>query len=463
MHDHFLTWLFPRLASQGRCPRLRNRFLLVLAVFAGVTSALYAQGPPAAVPVEVARVIRDDVSSSGDYVATVVPTRRTIVGTAVDGRVESFLLDPDLKVPDANLKVTRVVKNQILAQLKTDTVESELEAARAELALRRAELEELENGSRPEEIATAKAQLERWQASRDYTKSRLRRLQTLFDSNSSVSLDKLEETRSEATQAEQAFHEAQSQYDLAVSGPRAEVIAQAKARVTAQEHTVERMEGIVRKYSVRSPFDGYVVAEYTEVGAWVKSGDPVAEVVQLRPIEVEANVPEKYIPDIRVQDAAKITLNAMPGREFQGTVERIIPQADVRSRTFPIRVRMPDSLDPEKERIFAGMLGHVSLTTEDSENALLVPKDALVLGGQQPRVMVVQADSQDGAAVPTGNDSSQESATGVVHAVGVTLGVTRGSLIQIRGEINPGDRVVTRGNERLREGQLVTWKEPSSK
>ena len=337
----------PRLTPSWRIGSDAVQFIVALLTVG--PAAVHGQGPPPTVPVEVTRVIRDDVSSSGQYVATVVPTRRSVVGAAVDGRVESFLFDD--KQPEH--KITRVVRDQLLAQLKTDTIERELDAARAELALRRAELEELKNGSRPEEIATAKAQLEGGQARREYTKARLQRLQSLFDNNSSVSLDQFESARSDATQAEQSFHEAQAKYDLIVAGPRPEVILQAQAKMEAQQFTVERMEGIVRKYSVRAPFDGYVVAEFTEVGAWVRSGDPVAEVIQLKPIEVEANLPERYIPDIRVGAAAKVVLTAMPGREYVGVIERVIPQADVRSRTFPIRVRFPDSLDPEKERILA--------------------------------------------------------------------------------------------------------------
>ena len=109
--------------------------------------------------------------------------------------------------------------------------------------------------------------------------------------------------------------------------------------------------------------------------------------------------------------------------------------------------------------ILAGMLGHVSLVTEGSEAALLLPKDALVLGGPQPRVMVIDAKPGDGKATP----ATDGMLTGQARSVAVTLGVTRGSLIQVQGDIHPDDRVVTRGNERLRDGQWVTWKELSGK
>jgi RND family efflux transporter MFP subunit len=394
--------------------------------------------------VEVVAVERDDILSASQFVATVVPTRRSVVGAAVDGRVETFLLDAE----DSERKLTRVSKDQVLAQLKTDTVEHELGAARAELLLRQEQLAELRNGARPEEITTARAQLFRAQAALKYASSRHKRLESLFEANSGVSLDQLEESLSSVSQAEQSCAEAQAKYDLIVAGPRVEQIAQAEARVQNQEQTVQLLEEMLRKYTLRAPFDGYVVNEFTEVGAWVMRGDPVAEVIQLVPMEVEASLPEKYIPDVKVGEPAEIRLTVMPDQPLPGRVERIIPQADVRSRTFPIRVRLDESIRPETHRIMAGMLGHVVLSLQDSQAVKLVPKDALVLNGGEQSVVVVDA-----------VDPSQGiDAKGVARVVPVELGVTRQSSIQIRGDVRVGDLVVTRGNERLRSGQYLVWK-----
>ena len=69
---------------------------------------------------------------------------------------------------------------------------------------------------------------------------------------------------------------------LAVAGPRKEQIAQAHAQVAIQDATVERLKDQLTKHTIISRFDGYVTAEHTEVGQWVKQGDPVADVVGAR-------------------------------------------------------------------------------------------------------------------------------------------------------------------------------------
>jgi RND family efflux transporter MFP subunit len=395
--------------------------------------------------VEVGQVERDDVAATSQFVATVVPTRRSIVGAAVDGRVESYLFDEDH--PDR--KLTHVTAGQELAQLKTDTIEHELGAAQAQLALNQQQLAELRNGSRPEEVAAAQAQLRRAEAARQYATARYNRLEKLFEANSSISLDELEGARAQVAQAEQTCVEALAKYDLAVAGPREEQIAQAEARVKSQQETVQLLEAMLRKYTVRAPFDGYVVAEFTELGAWLSAGDPVAEVIQLVPMEVEAALPEKHIPDVDIGDAAEVRLTVLPGQVLTGRVQRIIPQADVRSRTFPIRIRLDDEVRPETHHVMAGMLGHVMLSLHSADSVTLVPKDALVLNGDQRSVVVVER-----LARPTA-----KGALGVARLVPVELGISRGSTIQIRGDVRVGDLVVTRGNERLEPNQPLVWKE----
>lgn len=90
------------------------------------------------------------------------------------------------------------------------------------------------------------------------------------------------------------------------------------------------------------------------------------------------------------------------------------------------------------------MLARVTLAIGPPTQALLVPKDSLVLGGPRPTLMVVTA--------------NPETKSETVRPVPVQLGVTDGSLIQVAGEISAADRVVVIGNERVRPGQPIAAK-----
>ena len=407
------------------------KFLLaVTGLSLALSPPAHAQRGPA--PVAVSEVIQGQVDAAGRFIGTVMPLRKSIVGSAVDGRV---LLYP---VNEGD----RVKKGQPLAQLRTKTLKIELAGAEAEMQLRKQELAELENGTRPGELAQSRARLYAAQALMKYHQARFKRFETLFRKGQTISEEDLDEARSRSVGTEQVVQELEKALALAEEGPRKERIAQAAARLLAQQEQVHYIQDRIAKYTIRAPFDGYIITEYTEVGEWITTGDPVAQVIDLDPVEIRTHVPEQYIGRLRSGMTAVVTLDAMPGQVFSGEVTHIVPQADVRSRTFPVKVQVANPRRGEDHLLKAGMLARVTLAVGQPRQALLVPKDALVLGGPQIAVYVLDA-------------SPKKSGQGKVRPVPVQIGISRGNLIQVTGPLKKGQQVVVRGNERLRPGQLV--------
>ncbi len=400
----------------------------------GLLSA--AAGSPAvaqeAVGVVLAPVRGQTVTSTGDFVGTVMPVRRSIIGSAVDGRVIAYNVDAGQAVKT----------DDTLAQLLTGTIDIELAGARAEERLRAAELAELENGSRPEEIAQAEARLAAAQAREVYTRSRLERTQQLARSSGAISEEELDLARSQFLSAEQERIEATESLALLRMGPRQEQIEQAKARLAIQAEAVALLEDRKSKYRLRSPFDGYVVREYTEEGAWIQQGDPVAEVIDIDPVEIEVYVPEGSVRFLQPGMAVTIRLDAIPDREFEGTLSQIIPEADMRARTFPVKLRVPNQPEDPRYLLRPGMLARATLPTSEAAVGLLVPKDAVVFGGPSPVVWKDQG--------------------GVAQPVPVEVGAASGGSLVVRGNLEAGDQVVIRGNERLRPGQAIRSTAPAS-
>jgi RND family efflux transporter MFP subunit len=248
--------------------------------------------------------------------------------------------------------------------------------------------------------------------------------------------------RAMAAEAEGARLEARAAHELAVAGPRAETIAQAEAEVAVQRAVAERLRDQVQKHTVIARFAGYVVAEHTEEGAWVSRGGPVAEVVALDEVEVIAQVVEGDVPFIVPGQEVEVEVTALPGESFRGEVVVTVPQADSRSRTFPVKVRVKNRVRDGGPLLKPGMLARVTLPVGAQQTATLAPKDAVVLGGRSPVVFVVDSSGDVGSE-------------GKARAVPVELGAASGSLIQVSGELRPGERVVVEGNERLRPDQPV--------
>jgi multidrug efflux pump subunit AcrA (membrane-fusion protein) len=384
--------------------------------------------PRGPVNVAVSQVVEQQVASGKTFVATVMPLRKSTVGSAVDGRVLEFMVNEG----------DRVSRDQPLCQVRTKTYDIELQAAKAELASRQQALAELKNGTRKEEIAQAKAHMLGAQAQVEYTKARADRIAQLFN-RKALSQEEYDSAISAATKAQQDFLEAQAAYEMAVAGPRVEQIAKAEAQVQFQQEEVHRLEDIIERHRVLAPFDGYIVKEHTEVGQWVKAGDPIVDIVELDKVDVEALVLEDYIQQVRLGSTARVEIGALPGETFSGEVAVILTQADLRSRTFPVRVRVKNRLDGDTPVLKSGMFARVTLAVGQPELALLVPKDAVVLGGPQPVVYVVQGSAASAKAQP----------------VPVQLGIAAGGLIQVTGALKAGQSVVVEGNERLMPGQSI--------
>ena len=386
--------------------------------------------PPA--PVVVAEVIQKDFAAGKDFVGTVEPRYQASVGTAVAGRVTDVMVEEG----DA------VKEGQGLVQLLTDTIELELASARAELELRKQEMLELKNGARREELAQAKAAVLSAQALMKYQQRRRDRLQDLA-SERAVSREEVDEADSAATAAEQRLKESIANLDLVMAGPREEKIAQAAARVDMQQAVVDRLEDQIKKHTIISRFDGYVTKKLVERGQWVQQGDPAIEVVALDEVDVVVPLSEEFVSFVKIGDIVPVFVASAPNEILEGAVVSVTPQADPRARTFPVKVRVANKTLRNGLALRAGMLARVSLPTSHEQPCLLVPKDAVVLGGPSPVVYVVRVSKR-----------GDEETTQVAPA-SVELGLAHGDLIEVRGAVKPGDRVVVKGNERLRPGQPV--------
>ncbi|MDG1893896.1 MAG: efflux RND transporter periplasmic adaptor subunit [Fuerstiella sp.] len=378
------------------------------------------------------RVVEREVNVGHRVVGTVMPIRSSTVGTAVDGRVLEFLVN----VGDA------VRDRQPLARLRTGTLEIELKAAQVELTLRQEELRELENGSRPEEVSEAQARMRAAQAIRQNESSNLRRLEQLVQ-RQAVNPTDLDDARARAESTGQILISLQAALSRIESGPRAEQIAQATARVALQEAQVELIEDRILKYTIYSPFDGFVTAEHTEVGEWISNADPIVDVIALDRVEILCNVPAEQAVRLQRGRDVRIEFQELPGEVFTGRIDQVVPIADRRTRTFPVNIRLQNRINDGRPLLLAGMLASAVLPTGDRSVMPLVPKDALVLNGSRRYVFVVEPIS-----------GTKGSAT--VRSVPVTLGVSDAELVQVDGALKAGDVVVVRGNERLKPGQEVS-------
>ena len=194
---------------------------------------------------------------------------------------------------------------------------------------------------------------------------------------------------------------------------------------------IERIGDDIERCTIHAPFNGVVTDKHTELGQWLAVGDPVVELMAVDDLRVLVQVPERYYRGLRVGSRVSVEFEAIGGRRTVGTVTAIIPRADPQARTFPVKLKFPN---PGK--VAAGMLAQVSFAGGDPYRATIVPKDAVVSQNPHQVIYIINDD-------------------GTVEPIRVRTGAGTGSWIEVSGSVRPGQRVVTRGNERLMPGQAV--------
>ena len=427
-----VSWLFKRLAFG--CVSL-----------ASLLSGERAEAQARAAPVIVAPVIKKQAASGQTFVGTVMPLKKSAVGAAVDGRVTEFPINEG----------DRVTKGQPLAKLLTETISLQIVAAQAELKFREEELRELANGWRKEEVEQAAAKMEAARSRREYAGQRLKRTLALFEKGQVGTREQMEEDSSAAVFAEQSYEAERLGHELMKQGPRPERIEQSKARVAEQTALVQQLQDQLKKHTMIAPFDGYIVAERTEIGEWVTKGQVVAEVIYLDEIDIEAHVLDTHIEHVRVGTTVRVEVPALKSSIFVGEVAIITPQADTKSRTFPVKVRVKNVIRDDGPLLKAGMLARVTLPTGELRDSLLVPKDAIVLGGATPVVAsVVALDDKELAALDPKAPGPKP--TSKVKFVPVELGIADGAWIAVTGQLAADQQVVIVGNERVMPGQMLS-------
>ncbi len=245
------------------------------------------------------------------------------------------------------------------------------------------------------------AEVIRAQARLRYLESEERRYVKLADSNLAAAT-KLEETRSDRDV---------SRGDLQVARSR-----------------LAQIEVQLARTRIGAPFGGIVVERLTMPGERVDVGDNVVRMVDQQHLEVIARAPLEYFSYLSAGQQLELKAGEKMAR---GSVRTVVAVGSENTHQFELR------LDIEGKRFPVGQTLRVYVPTSELRDALVVPRDALVLRPNGISVFVV------------GDDQTARQVT-------VTTGIGAGEQIEVIGNLDAGDRVVTRGNERLRPGQSVS-------
>ena len=232
----------------------------------------------------------------------------------------------------------------------------------------------------------------------------------------------LESEEKRFTQLEQSNLAAAAQLDLTRSDRDV-----ARGDLAIARARLEQNQDQLARTKIMAPYDGIVVARLKTPGERVEEGSNVVRLVDQENLEIIARAPLEYF---RFVEPGQLLDLRTSSQSVFGQVRTVVAVGDENTHQFEIRVDLEGSPFPVGQTI------RVSIPTSDSREVLTVPRDALVLRPEGQSVFVVDTNNQ-------------------AQQVKVTVGVGQGEHVEILGAVSPGDRVVTRGNERLQPGQAV--------
>src|SRR5437773_3622286 len=370
----------------------------VLLLVAGAVFALKNRAP--VVEAAVARPAGDPgqqtlLNASG----YVTPRRRATVAAKITGRVTGVFFDEG----------NHAKEGQLLATLDDSDVRRALESAVADRDSSRAAVQDYEVQLR-------------------YAEIQLHRAQELKAANVQ-SQDQLDNARTQADSL------------------RAK-IALAKQQINAAESRIAVAQQAVDNCTIRAPFSGIIVSKDAQVGEMVSpisagggfTRTGIATIVDMNSNEVEVDVNESYIARVEPGQDVKAVLDAYPDRDIPSKVRTVIPSADRQKATVKVRISIPNLekynfILPEMGVKVSFEVPPQAAPAKGPEALSYVPKGAIRTDGGTSFVFLVK--------------------DGKVERRAVNVGLDRGTDVAILAGVTPGDSLVVKGPENLRNGDKV--------
>ena len=184
---------------------------------------------------------------------------------------------------------------------------------------------------------------------------------------------------------------------------------------------------------IRSPFAGYVSRRWVDRGALVSPSTPLFEVVDIQRVKVGIDVVEGDYRKVSLGQPVAVKVDAYPDKRFDGTITRISPILDPQTRTGEVEIE----LDNSDGALKPGMFARASIVVERKSGVLVVPEASPVKAGAEYGVFRI---TDDGSKV---------------ERVKVTPGLGSDGWVEVTGDLQKGDRVVTVGSSLVRDGQRI--------
>jgi HlyD family secretion protein len=251
-----------------------------------------------------------------------VDVHQVELGFRVSGRISA------VKVQEGD----KVSVGQVLAELDRVPFQTDVDAAKADLAQAQAQRDKTRRGFRVEEVAQARDNVAQRAADLDNARVTLRRQEQLVAAGL-VTHQQIDDAQMRVHMSEAALAGARDQLTLELRGSRIEDIEAQEAMLAAAQARLEKAQTALADATLLAPSNGIISVRARELGAIVQAGQTVYTLTLNDPVWIRAYVPQPRLGRIKPGMPVKVTIDSMPGREYDGTVGFISPEAEFTPKT----------------------------------------------------------------------------------------------------------------------------------
>ena len=334
----------------GEPPAWARRYIMgsiAVVVLLGLVAVAYRLFSSGAPEVEVVRAATESSSVGGTVLSATgyIVAHHTInVNSKVTGRLAWIGVE----------KGDKVKEGQVLVRLEDQEFRAAYEQAKGAVANARAYLEELQHGSRPEEIQEAQHNLDEARATLANDKLTLDRTKELA-AGGVVSRQQLDDATAKFQADQERANSLSKAFELARIGPRPEEIARARGALTQAQGQLDYAQSQLDATVIRAPVTGTILDRTAEKGelitaqfASAAAGGPQGSVVSLadlNDLQVELDIAQADFARLGPNQKAKVTTDAYPDKEYDGEIAQISPEANRQKATVQVKVQV---LHPDK-------------------------------------------------------------------------------------------------------------------
>ncbi len=350
----------------------------------------------------------------------------------------------------------KIAKDQVLVRLEDDVYKARVAEQQGQLDNARAMLDQLETGSRPQEIAAAQANLDQAQAELTNAENNLKRLRDV-ESTKSVSQQQIDDADALVKSRRAQVESQRDAFELARIGPRRE-------QIDAQRGTVHQLEGSLAMTMIdlndtviRSPIAATVLERNVEVGEFVTTGfvgdkgakGYVVSIADLNDLRVELDISQNDFAKVLSKQPCWIVTDAYPDKKYAGVVDLISPEANRQKATVQVRVKVlnpDDLLKPDMNATVSFLSPKKAATTQATDASASV---------ERPPIHVPASAVRDGAVFVVENGKAIKRSVAILNSAG-------GSDVQVQKGLIGGEDLIVSPPESLQDGARVNVTESKS-